>query len=159
MFSLTEILLSVITAISAGGWWISWKSARRKASGEATQSEAEGWAKMQEVYQEHIKDMAEITQKVRDERDHERERKQQIRHEFEEMRDKYIELERQILDMRKHHEAEILDLRKDIARQSRELEVVNFFSCCLTNCHNRRRVDLKNVDYSELTEDGAHEDK
>ena len=46
-----EFILALLTLIFGTGWLWTWKSYRRKNEGEATQSEAEGWAKQQMVYQ------------------------------------------------------------------------------------------------------------
>lgn len=134
-----EFVLGLATLVLGTGWLFTYRAFKRKSEGEATQSEAEGWAKMQEVYQKHIKDMEEITQKVRDERDHEMQRNEKLRHEYEEMRDKYNELEKQICD-----------LRKEIARQGRKLENIYLFSCGVANCPNRKRVDFQDQMIEEL---------
>ena len=130
-----ETILSLLTLLAGGGWFVTYRAYKRDAEGRATQSEAEGWAKMQEVYQKHIEDISEITDKVREERDMEIERNEKLRHEYEEMRTKYNELEDQILD-----------LRKELARQGRKLEVILPFTCGVAGCPNRTRVELQEQD-------------
>ena len=131
----TDLLLSIATLVMGGGWVFTYRAYKREADGRATQSEAEGWAKMQEVYQKHIEDISEITDKVREERDIEIERNEKLRHEYDEMRAKYNELENQILD-----------LRKELNRQGRKLEVILPFTCSVAGCSNRTRVELQEQD-------------
>lgn len=130
-----EFLLALATLVLGTGWLFTYRAYKREANGRATQSEAEGWAKMQEVYQKHIEDISEITDKVREERDLEIERNEKLRHEYDEIREKYNELENQILD-----------LRKELNRQGRKLEVILPFTCSVAGCPNRTRVELQEHD-------------
>ena len=49
-----SVLTTIISLIAGGGWFIYYRANKRKANGEATQSEAEGWRKQQEVYESTI---------------------------------------------------------------------------------------------------------
>lgn len=132
-----SIITTITTLFAGGGWFIYYKANKRKANGDAAQSEAEGWAKMQEVYQEHIKDMSEITQKVRDERD-------VLLDENKELRKKCNELEEKILEVEKKYEKQMRELRKEMARQGRKLEAILPFACGVAGCPKRKKVEIQN---------------
>lgn len=140
-----SIVTTITTLFAGGGWFIYYKANKRKANGDAAQSEAEGWAKMQEVYQEHIKDMSEITQKVREERD-------TLFNENKELRQKCNELEEKILEIEKKYNKQLRDLRNEMARQGRKLEAILPFACGVAGCQNRKKVEIQDQSDTDVEE-------
>lgn len=135
-------IVTLVTIILGGGWFIYYKANKRKANGEATQSEADGWKSMQEVYQKTIEDMKIINEDARNDRDHFKESRNALRAENEEMRKKSKEMEDQIMQ-----------LKRDIARLGRRIDGVTPFLCGVVGCQKRKKVNI----YDDDKDDAANE--
>lgn len=119
-----SIINTIVTIILGGGWFIHWRAGKRKANAEASQSEAEGWKAMQDLYQQTINDFKVYSEDMRNERT-------ALKKENSEMRDKY-----------KQVEEEILSLKRQLSRQGRKIEALTPFLCSVIGCKNRRRDNL-----------------
>ena len=119
-----EFVLGLLTLILGTGWLFTYRAYRRKADGEATQSEAEGWKAMQDLYQQTIEDFKTYSEDMRQERT-------VLKNENSEMREKYKKLD-----------DEILVLKKQLSRQGRKLEALSPFLCSVVGCRNRKRDSL-----------------
>jgi len=128
----SDLILSLLTILAGGGWFLTYRAYKRKNEGEAAQAEAEGWKAQQDVYQQTIEDLKQSCAYIRDDRNLLREENKKLRDENNQLRDKYNELERQIID-----------LRKELARQERKLESVIPFVCGLAGCANRTHVEFQ----------------
>ena len=117
-------ILGVLTIIAGGGWFINWRANKRKANGEAAQSEAEGWKAMQDLYQQTIEDFKVYSEDMRTERT-------VLKKENLEMREKY-----------KAYDDEIIQLKRQLARQDRKIEAITPFLCSVAGCLNRKKVNL-----------------
>lgn len=148
-----SIVNTVVTLFLGGGWFIYYKANKRKADGEATQQEAEGWAKMQEVYQKHIADMAEITDKVRDERNRALDENKELREKYNAIENSILELkkeqERQISDLKREYESQISELRNEVSRFGRKLGNALHLTCGVAGCTKRKRVTFDDVSLEE----------
>lgn len=133
-----NILLGILTLIAGGGWFVNWRATRRKSDAEATQQEAVGWKAMQEVYEKHFEDMQLITDSVREDRDRLKEDKDMLYKENREWRNRYTDMENQIMD-----------LKRDMARLGRRLEMVLPFTCGVVKCSRRQVVELKDPELEE----------
>lgn len=127
-----DFILGALTLVTGGGWFIYYRANRRKADGEATQSEAEGWKSMQDVYQQTIDDLNKYCNDIRNDRNLLRDENNQLREENRKLRDKYLDMENQIME-----------LRKELARQGRRLESILPFTCGTVACPNRTRVEIQ----------------
>lgn len=127
-----EIISGILTLIAGGGWFLSYKAYKRKTNGEATQSEADGWKSMQDVYQQTIDDLNKYCNDIRTDRNLLHDENISLREENRKLREKYIDMEKQILE-----------LKKELARQGRKLESVLPFTCAVVACPNRTRVELQ----------------
>lgn len=132
-----SIINTIVTIILGGGWFIHWRAGKRKANGEAAQSEAEGWKAMQDLYQQTINDFKVYSEDMRTERT-------ALKDENNEMREKY-----------KKVEEEILMLKKQLSRQGRKLEAISPFLCGVVGCLNRKKVVFGNLP----TDDGNNEEQ
>lgn len=141
-----EFVLGVLTLVLGTGWLFTYRSYRRKAKGEAAQSEAEGWKAMQDVYEETIDDLKQSCEYIRNDRNLLREENTKLREENNMLRDKYNELEQQIIE-----------LRKELARQGRKLESVIPFACGVAGCTNRKRVEIQTYDQPTIITDTIKE--
>lgn len=105
-----DIIVSVLTVIAGGGWFVTYKAYKRKNMGEAVQSEANGWITQQEAYRRTIDDLKSTCEYIAKDRDLLRKENEELRNENKELRERMNEMEQQILD-----------LRKEVARQGRRI--------------------------------------
>ena len=119
-----SIINTIVSIFLGGGWFLHWKASRKKAEGEATQAETEGWKGMQELYQKTIADFDGYCEDMRKERS-------VLKTENNEMREKY-----------KKMDDEILVLKRQISRQGRKIEALSPFLCGVVGCLNRKRVNI-----------------
>ena len=108
------IITTVLTLFFGGGWFIYYKANKRIKEGEATQSEAEGWAKQQHVYQTTIEDQQKIYEHLKADFNVVVEENSKLRQENNELREKVNDLEYQMLDM-----------KREISRLGRKLEALS----------------------------------
>ena len=108
-----SVINTIVTIFLGGGWFIHWRSSKKKANGEATQAEAEGWKSQQEVYQRTIADLEKSCEFIRNDRDLLRKENEELRKENRELRKRIGELE-----------DKIIDLQKDVARNGRRIEAI-----------------------------------
>ena len=119
-----SIITTILTIIAGGGWFINYRANKRKAVGEATQAEADGWKSMQDLYQQTIEDFKRYSEDMREERG-------VLKTENNEMREKYKTLE-----------DEMLSLKRQLSRMGRKLEALTPFLCSVIGCKDRRRENL-----------------
>ena len=122
-----SIINTIVTIFLGGGWFIYYKANKKKAEGEAVQSETEGWKGMQELYQKTIADFDGYCEDMRKERS-------VLKTENNEMREKY-----------KKMDDEILVLKRQISRQGRKIEALSPFLCNVVGCLNRKRVNIGSI--------------
>lgn len=108
-----SIINTIVTIVLGGGWFIYYKSNKKKAEGEAVQSEASGWEAQQHVYQHTIEDLENSCNFIRTDRD-------LLRKENEELRKENMALRKRIGEL----EDKILELQKDVARNGRRIEAI-----------------------------------
>lgn len=142
-----EAILSAIGLLTGGGFgtFFTWRWMRRKAQAEAQSAEAEAKQReaeaeqarieankqFQEMYQKMFEDIKEnyeekqgIIDELRLDRDH-------YKTEAEEYRNQIDKLTRQFLDYKLENERNILDMKRDIARNGRMVECMRPFMCGL----------------------------
>ena len=108
-----NIINTIVTVFVGGGWFIYYKSNKKKADGEATSAEAGGWEAQQKVYQHTIEDLEKSCDFIRKDRD-------LLRKENEELHKENMELRKRIGTL----EDKILDMQKEIARNGRRIEAL-----------------------------------
>lgn len=118
---------------------MTYKAYKRKQMGEAAQSEAEGWKSIQDVYQQTVEDLKHYAADIRSDRNHLKEDRDNLRRENNEMRAKYLLMEDQILT-----------LRKDLARVGRRLENLLPFTCGVTGCVMRKKVNIQETELGDI---------
>lgn len=119
-----------------------WRASRRKANGEAKQTEAQANKEAQEYYNTTLADVNRTLNEVREERDHYKEDRNTLRNENETMVQKYNELQNKLTDME-------IEYKKDIARLGRRLDCLSPFLCGVAGCLHRKRVNV--MDEEEIT--------
>jgi septal ring factor EnvC (AmiA/AmiB activator) len=135
-----NIINTLVTVFLGGGWFLHWRASRRKANGEAKQTEAQANKEAQEYYNTTLADVNRTLNEVRAERDHYKDERNELRKENHEMRTKYIEIEEKMTQMD-------LNFKRDISRLGRRIDVLSPFLCGVAGCMHRKKVSLmENID-------------
>ena len=135
-----NIINTLVTVFFGGGWFLHWRASRRKANGEAKQTEAQANKEAQEYYNTTLADVNRTLNEVRAERDHYKDERNELRKENHEMRTKYIEIEERMTKMD-------LNYKRDISRLGRRIDVLSPFLCGVAGCMHRKKVSLmENID-------------
>lgn len=150
-----SIINTFVTVFLGGGWFLHWRASRRKANGEAKQTEAQANKEAQEYYNNTLADVNRTLGEVRAERDHYKDERDEERKENREMRQKYRQLEEKITQID-------LDYKKDVARLGRRLDCLSPFLCGVAGCMRRKKVSLmENIDDDSyiFSEDNEQKDE
>lgn len=129
-----EITLEAIISLvglfvgGGGGAFFTWRYMRRKARAEAVQAEVEAAKEKQEYYRAIIDDVAKDRDYYKGERDEIRERMDKMAHSF--------------MDWRMEADKDRMDMKMEIARLGRKVEVMAPFMCGDLQCKLRKRVVL-----------------
>lgn len=135
-----SLINTLMTIVLGGGWFLHWRASRRKANGEAKQTEAQANKEAQEYYNTTLADVNRTLAEVRAERDHYKDERNELRKENYEMRAKYIEIEERMTQMD-------LNYKRDISRLGRRIDVLSPFLCGVAGCMHRKKVSLmENID-------------
>lgn len=135
-----NIINTLVTVFLGGGWFLHWRASRRKANGEAKQTEAQANKEAQEYYNTTLADVNRTLNEVRAERDHYKDERNELRKGNHEMRTKYIEIEEKMTKMD-------LNYKRDISRLGRRIDVLSPFLCGVAGCMHRKKVSLmENID-------------
>lgn len=130
-----SIINTLVTAFLGGGWFLHWRASRRKAEGEAKQTEAQANKEAQEYYNTTLADVNRTLMEVRAERDSYKDERNELQRENKEMRNKYIEIEEKMTSMD-------LNYKRDLARLERRIDVLSPFLCGVAGCVHRKKVNL-----------------
>ena len=140
-----NIINTLITVFFGGGWFLHWRASRRKANGDAKQTEAQANKEAQEYYNTTLADVNRTLNEVRAERDHYKDERNELRKENHDMRTKYIEIEERMTKMD-------LNYKRDISRLGRRIDVLSPFLCGVAGCMHRKKVSLmENIDDNSLS--------
>ena len=129
-----EITLDAIISLiglflgGGGGAFFTWRYMRRKAKAEAQQAEVDTAKDKQEYYQRMIDDVAKDRDYYKQERDEVRERMDKMAHSF--------------MDWRMEADKDRMDMKMEIARLGRKVEMMAPFMCGDLQCKLRKRVVL-----------------
>ena len=136
------LILGILGLVFGGGvtWLFTIRAMKRKANGEAFQTEVEAFKSAQVGYIQAIEDFKKINVETREDRDHFKEDRDLLRKENEEMRTKYKEMEDAMLQQ-----------KRDIARLERRIDGFTPFLCSVAGCTRRKKVVLEENDTDEST--------
>lgn len=125
-----EAIISLIGLFlgGGGGAFFTWRYMRRKAKAEAQQAEVDAAKDKQEYYQRIIEDVAKDRDYYKQERDEVRERMDKMAHSF--------------MDWRLEADKDRMDMKMEIARLGRKVEMMAPFMCGDLQCKLRKRVVL-----------------
>ena len=149
-----NIINTLVTVFLGGGWFLHWRASRRKANGEAKQTEAQANKEAQEYYNTTLADVNRTLNEVRTERDHYKDERNELRKENHEMRTKYIEIEDKMTKMD-------INYKRDISRLGRRIDALSPFLCGVAGCMHRKKVSLmENTDdnsFSSIQDDNEQQ--
>ena len=118
-------LLGLILGGGSGAFF-TWRYMKKKAKAEAESAEVDMAQKVQDTYQQMLKD-----------KDEEMEDKKKIINELREERDHFKNDRNELRERVSKMETNILDMKREIARNGRKLEALRPFICARQGCHDR----------------------
>lgn len=127
-------IISIIGLLAGGGgvgYFFTWRYIRRKEKAEAETAETSAAKEMQDVYQQLIAD-------VKNDRDEQRQYINELKEDRKHLRDERDELRNRQDTM----EEQIIQLKRDVARNSRMVEGLRPFMCGLLGCKRRKPVTI-----------------
>jgi len=139
------------------GAFFTWRFVRREAKAKAETEEVNMAQKVQDTYQEMLEDKQKevednhrLINELREDRDH-------YKQSYKEMRDALDKLGKEFRDFRNQTEEERASMKRDIARNGRQLEVLRPFLCARLGCKDRLRVAISDVVENEEEEKGGEQ--
>ena len=133
----TTLVLSLVTLILGGGWFVTYKAHKREKEGEAMQAEAHGAKAWQEVYQGAIEDANNRAENLRIDRDMLMTERNELREENKVMHKKQIEMEDAMNEIKRGHEEEMGLLKRELGRVERKVDSLVPVSCYRFDCQLR----------------------
>ena len=146
-----DAIISMVGVLTGGGFgtFFTWRWMRRKAQAEAKNAEAEAKSaeidmamKVQDTYQQMLEDKQKevddnhrLINELREDRDH-------YKQVYVEVRDQLDKLSKDLRDFRNQTEDERATMKRDIARNGRQLECLRPFLCGRSGCPNRIAVTI-----------------
>jgi hypothetical protein len=139
-----EAIISFIGLFVGGGAgaFFTWRYQRKKAKAEAENAEIDAAKELQGMYQTmlqdantYLKDAHDKVEGLRQERDH-------YKQERDETRENLDKLTRNVMEWKRNTDDTIDDLRRQVARNGRQIEAIRPFMCGDLQCKNRQRVTI-----------------
>lgn len=124
-------IISIVGLLAGGGGigcWFTWRYSRRKEKAEAEQAETSAQKEKQDYYQQLLTDLQNHHEELRQERDH-------YKKERDELRDRLDKVDE-----------ELRTLKRDVARNGRQVEALRPFICADLKCQNRQRVAISDLE-------------
>lgn len=154
-----DTILSIAGLFLGGsgiGAFFTWRYVRREAKAKAEEKEAEAKSaqvdmaqKVQDTYQQMLEDKQKevddnhrLINELREDRDH-------YKQGYKEMRDALDKLGKEFREFRNQTEDERSQMKRDIARNGRQVEALRPFLCADMKCQKRVRVAISEVVDSE----------
>ena len=147
IISISDII-SIVGLLAGGGgigFFFTWRYARRKEAAEAEQAETSAAKEVQDVYQQLIAD-------VKTDRDEQRQYIHELKEDRKHLRDERDELRNRQDTM----EEQIIQLKRDVARNSRMVEGLRPFMCGLLGCKRRKPVTIS--ENGTVNEEGGEDE-
>lgn len=139
-----DTIISILTLILGGGTgaFFTWRYQRKKAQAEAQQAEASAAKELQDMYQQMIQDAKADREDRRQQNDELRQERDHYKQERNELREQIDKLSRNTIEWKRTTDETIDDLRRQVARNGRQLEMMRPFMCGDLACKHRQRVTV-----------------
>ena len=145
-----DTLINLLGLLLGGGCgaFFTWRWQRRKAAAEAKEKEAEAKSaevdmaqKVQDTYQQMLKD-----------KDEEVQDKNRLIAELRADRDHYRQIVSEMTEWKEKTDEEVRELKMQVARNGRQLEQMRPFQCFDLKCKKRQRVPLSECEETKKNE-------
>ena len=152
-----EITLDAIISLlglfvgGGGGAFFTWRYLRRKAKAEAVTAEIDATKDMQDMYQQMLEDAKKDREDRREQVEELRKDRDHYKQGYVEFRDQLDKLTKEFRDFRNQTEDERATMKRDIARNGRQLECMRPFLCGRENCAIRIPVTISATGELEKT--------
>lgn len=148
--------ISIATLLLGGGGigaFFTWRYVRREAKAKAEIEEVKMAQEVQNTYQEMLTDKQKevddnhrLINELREDRDH-------YKQGYKEMRDALDKLGKEFREFRNQTEEERSQMKRDIARNGRQVEALRPFLCARMGCKDRLRVIISDDGEPEPAEE------
>lgn len=148
--------ISIATLLLGGGGigaFFTWRYVRREAKAKAEIEEVKMAQEVQNTYQEMLTDKQKevddnhrLINELREDRDH-------YKQGYKEMRDALDKLGKEFREFRNQTEEERANMKRDIARNGRQVEALRPFLCARMGCKDRLRVIISDDGEPEPAEE------
>lgn len=137
-----ESIISFIGLFISGGAgaFFTWRYQKRKAKAEATNAEVDTVKNMQEAYDKmfqqvnhYLDDATTKVEGLRQERDY-------YKHRLDETQEKFDKFNRNVMEWKQNTDDTIDDLKRKVARNGRQIEMMRPFMCGKLDCATRQPV-------------------
>ena len=155
-----EAIISFIGLFLSGGAgaFFTWKWQKRKAKAEAEKEEAEAKnaamdaaKNMQEAYEKMFENVNKYLDDATIKVDGMRKERDYYQHRMEETQEKFDKFNRMVMDWKQSTDDTIDDLKRKVARNGRQIEMMRPFMCGDLKCPNRQRVTTLDAEALERT--------
>lgn len=144
-------ILGLLFGGGALGGIFTWRWQRKKAKAEAQSEEVNMAQKVQDTYQQMLEDKQKevddnhrLISELREDRDH-------YKQGYIEFRDQLDKLQKEFRDFRNETEEQRAQMKRDIARNGRQMENMRPFLCYDTKCKKRVRVPASDCEATDKT--------
>ena len=155
-----EAIISFIGLFLSGGAgaFFTWKWQKRKAKASAEKEEAEAKnaamdaaKNMQEAYEKMFENVNKYLDDATIKVDGMRKERDYYQHRMEETQEKFDKFNRMVMDWKQSTDDTIDDLKRKVARNGRQIEMMRPFMCGDLKCPNRQRVTTLDAEALERT--------
>lgn len=155
-----EAIISFIGLFLSGGAgaFFTWKWQKRKAKAEAEKEEAEAKnaamdaaKNMQEAYEKMFENVNKYLDDATVKVDGMRKERDYYQHRMEETQEKFDKFNRMVMDWKQSTDDTIDDLKRKVARNGRQIEMMRPFMCGDLKCPNHQRVTTLDAEALERT--------
>jgi chromosome segregation ATPase len=155
-----EAIISFIGLFLSGGAgaFFTWKWQKRKAKASAEKEEAEAKnaamdaaKNMQEAYEKMFENVNKYLDDATIKVDGMRKERDYYQHRMEETQEKFDKFNRTVMDWKQSTDDTIDDLKRKVARNGRQIEMMRPFMCGDLKCPSRQRVTTLDAEALERT--------
>ena len=144
----TLINIASLLLGGGGGAFFVWRWTKRKAKAEAQEAEVDMAQKVQDTYQQMLRD-----------KDTEVADKNRIINELREDRDHFRKDRNELRERLDKTDEKIRDLREEVARNGRQIKAMRPFMCYVSGCKRRQLVEVLEHAESEKKTDAVEPSK